>query len=565
MTTHRSQLTLDFLNPDVRVAEAGDNAWYLLGCEDVPESEVAGLAAGGDVASFCIRNRGALIVKVESTEGRARWLRVWRGLFSTAEFYYSSAPDEGIVASDHFLNVIARLSRKDRYPSDDAVVQHYLYRRPYGHVTYSAGISKVGQAEALVLQLQERQASTSMFDRVEDVVVARARDEYLDLIDAELEAAMRKVGDDDAALLFSGGVDSTLLMAYLGDRVEPVTFVPDTPEFGAETGYAREAAAMLDANINEVPMPERDFLGMVEFNTETLGTPSFDDSSPYFTRLATGQPYQRFVFGQGADSAFGISLKLARFSSWFRWSGMRQAVNAAAKWAPGHVGYRLGQVGPIATRYSRPLLDNRGYAATARMSSRTPLLERVVGLEAIDAANRSSLDYAVKRVVRTADPTSRFLSHIELAHWHIVMVNPLSANHAASQAAGKRSLGPYLAPNVLNALATIPVSDRYIRGMSAKWILKDLLQRKVPDYPVNKRKKATALPWQRFYENGPLTGIWERYDVPDLFTGAERAELVAHPIPTTWVAISHAIWLERVVRNDQLQPHDPVMRAELPI
>ena len=79
MTEQQSQLTLEFLNPDARMAEVGNGSCYLLGCEDVAESEISDLLAGGDVASFCKRNRGALIVKVELADGRARWLRVWRG------------------------------------------------------------------------------------------------------------------------------------------------------------------------------------------------------------------------------------------------------------------------------------------------------------------------------------------------------------------------------------------------------------------------------------------------------------------------------------------------------
>ncbi|MDJ0664458.1 MAG: asparagine synthase C-terminal domain-containing protein [Acidimicrobiia bacterium] len=563
MTERRSKLTLEFLSPGARVADIGNASCYLLGCEQVPESEISVLLAGGDVADFCRRNRGALIVKVEADEGGAHSLRVWRGLFSFAEFYYSLAPADRVVVSDHFQNVVARIPRADRYPSDEALVQHYLYRRPYGHLTVSAGILKVGQAEEFAIDLRNRSTSVSMFDRVDSVIVERSADEYLDMVDAELQKATEVVPrDDGAALLFSGGVDSTLLLAYLGAETQTVTFVPDTPEFAPESEYARTAAAMLGASLTEVPTPERDFLTMLEFNTETLGTPSFDDSSPYFTRLTFAQPYGRLVFGQGADSAFGMSLKLARFSSWFRWPGIRQAVNIGAKSIPGHLGYRLGQVGPIANRFSRPLLDRRGYGATARASGDTPLLERAVGRKAIDAANQASLDYAVDRVVLTADPMSRFFSQIELAHWHVVMVNPVRSANAACQAAGKSSFAPYCAPNVLNALATIPVRDRYIRGLSAKWILKELLTRKVPDYPVNQRKKATALPWRRFYENGPLQDVWERYEVPDLFDSEQRAELVARPIATTWVAISHAIWLERVVRNDDLQPHEAKVKAE---
>ena len=122
-------------------------------------------------------------------------------------------------------------------------------------------------------------------------------------------------------------------------------------------------------------------------------------------------------------------------------------------------------------------------------------------------------------------------------------------------------IGPYCDPDVLTALATIPVRDRYVRGLSAKWLLKELLAQRLPQYPVKQRKKATALPWRRFYTNGPLTGVWDSYPVPEIFEGDLRDELVREPMVNTWTALAYSIWVERVVRNDGLEPHPATLHA----
>ena len=121
---------------------------------------------------------------------------------------------------------------------------------------------------------------------------------------------------------------------------------------------------------------------------------------------------------------------------------------------------------------------------------------------------------------------------------------------------GKQSVGPYGDWRVLDALASIPLTRRYVVGLRAKWILKDLLAAKVPDYPINQPKKATALPWQRFYTGGPLVGIFDRYPLPDVWDADPdlRRRVTEHPSPATWTAIMHAMWQQRIQTNPDLTP-----------
>ncbi len=556
-----SKLRLDLTDPDARCMEDESGVWYLVSRQRVAESNLVELRSGGDGASFCQRYRGALVIRIDAADAFATRVRAWRGLFANAELYYSSGASGEIVLSDHFRNVLVRLPRAHRYPSDDGLAEHFLFRRPYGTLSYSAHIRRLGTAESIEIDLNSGETSSAVFDRIGAGQTVRSDAEYVELVGSMLEAGFAQIGPDPCTLGFSGGVDSTLLLSYVADRVEPYTFVTDTPEFLEETTYARNAAQLLGVVLNEVPMREDEFLGMLESTTEIQGTPSFDDATPYLARLILEQPNTQLLLGLGADSAFGMSLKMARFSSWFRHPVLSKPLSAVSRNMPGHLGYRMRQVAPIAASFGRPLLDPYGYAGAIRTSGNTELLQEALGSDLIESAHRRVLEHARPRVELSVDPSDVFWSHLELAHWLVVFNNFLATNSAIANASGKRVLSPYGDPDVLSALATIPVRDRYVRGLSAKWILKKLLTQRLPQYPVKQRKKATALPWQRFYIDGPLTGVWNRYSVPELFDGDLRNGIMEEPTANTWTAISYSIWVERVVRNDGLDPHPARIEA----
>jgi asparagine synthetase B (glutamine-hydrolysing) len=473
-------------------------------------------------------------------------------------------PSGEVIIGDHIRNLLARLTPAERLPDERILTEHYLFRVVIGASTYSATVTKLKPAELLVIDLGSGTVETEVFDRIDPASEPRRRDAYVDLVDAKLAEVTGGI-DDGAGLMFSGGVDSTLLMTYLRGRVDPVTFVPDTAEFGVETGYARTAANLLGVRSTELPMPEAEFVSMVETATDTAGIPCFDDATPYIARTIREAPQELMIAGQGADSAFGMSLKLARFASWFRWPVLRPAVSWASGWMPGHLGYRMRQVAPMAAGLSKAPLDPAGWAGTAMIFGDTSLFRRVADPALITDILTSQLEDVTDRLATPIDPGRTFLSHVELAQWMIVLYGPMTVERLIATGSGKRVVAPYCSAAILEALATIPLEDRYVRRLSAKWILKDLLERRLPAYPVNQRKRATALPQARFFEDGPLTGIWERYDVPEIFAGSLRDELVASSSPTAWNAFTYAVWEQRIARNPTLAGHPVAVGVSHPI
>jgi asparagine synthetase B (glutamine-hydrolysing) len=566
MTTMPPDVRLELVDPGAMSVAAADGAWYLLGCGSVPAEAIRRLgdgALGGE--EFCRRYRDTTVIRIKVVDGAAATVQAWRGLFSVAELFYAVRRAGDVRISDHFKNILAMLEPSERQTSDRGLVEHFLYRKPSPNVTYSAIVARLGSGEVFSADLMKSRTETELFDRIDAEIEERSNAGYLDLMDGELALAVDQLSDSGTAIMFSGGVDSALLQAYGGDALEPVTFVPDTPEFAAETEYARKAAAVLGVSLNELGMAEASFLDMVEATTDITGFTVFDDAKPYLAHTILTTPQCHLVTGHGADSAFGMSLKLARFSSWFRWPGVLQTVTGLSRVVPGHVGYRLGQVAPKAAGFARPTLHPFGYSANTRSHGNTKMLEQIFGAELIQQANRESLDYVTARVVRQADPGSRFFSHIELAHWMVAFNNAVLIDRLVAHGCGKTLDAPYMAANVLETLATIPVADRYVHGLRAKWILKDLLARRAPAYPINQRKLATALPWKRFYSAGPLSDFWDRYDVPDLFQGQHRDDLVSEPSIVTWTAMTYAVWKARVADNPHLTGHPTVLSAIHPI
>jgi len=555
-----------FTDPDAVRIETPSGVWFLLGTDDADEVSIERLTTSGEAERFCRRNRNALVVFVETIHGYAVRLGQWKGLFSTHELFFTVRPSGDVVVSDHFRNVLATLPVADRLPDEHGLVSHYLFRKPFGKRTYSRSITRLPHATSVQIDLRTREIRSSVFDRITSDIEKRPATEYVVAMDAALDKAftnVRTVGG--AALMFSGGVDSTLLMTYASDAIQPITFVSDTPEFRAETGYARKAMSLLGRETLEIATQETRFVDMLETATEVLGMPVFDDSNPYFADVLLNQPYETYIFGQGADSAFGMSLKLSRFSSWFRFPGVRHTVSGVAPHVPGHLGYRLGQVAPKAEGFAKDLLDPDGYAGNSRSFGDTTLFQMTVDPSLITRVKTEQLEYVAKRVERAADPASAFFSHIELSHWMIVFANSLMLQRHVVHSVGHRVAGPYVDANVLSELTTIPVDERYVQGLRAKWILKELLDQRLPGYPSNQRKKATALPIERFYRDGPLTTIWDRYNVPDIFQGTLRDELVGSLSTSTWNAITYAIWEQRVVRNRDLRPHEATLVASINI
>ena len=108
-------------------------------------------------------------------------------------------------------------------------------------------------------------------------------------------------------------------------------------------------------------------------------------------------------------------------------------------------------------------------------------------------------------------------------------------------------------------LQSIPADRRYVQGLSglgsldAKYLLKRLLARRLPSYPTGRKKGSGALPLERYFDDGPLADVFDRYEPPSVVPEEMLSDHVDSFGPVTWNLITYAVWRDRVLRNPDIE------------
>ncbi len=565
MGDHPVTLSVSLTYSQATARSTPRGVWYASALPDADLDRLAAaadaLAAGDEVVR---RVRDASLLFVGVGDGVATRLIAWKGLMSIHEVYYAALRDSGWLVTDHFRNALASIPTADRMMGDDALLQHYVGAAVYGRSTYSRAVDRLLNGDRVDIDLVAGTAEVSIFSRHESTATDEPMERHLDRLDAAFEdviAPLRSVPHLGAG--FSGGVDSTLLLSYLGAHGTALTVVPGSPEFDAETVYAREAASLLGRTTHEIELDESDYLHHLERHILAVGMPAESYASPVLAKVYE-YPVDTFLVGDAADSVFGSGRGIRRVASFLSGSLGRAALRAAER-APGGIGARAKQVGDYAALFAEPPSSPNGYAGSAlEYHGDMSLTVRMLGTEPIYSLNRRMLQEVTDRVDLETEEDDGFFRHIELTQWRYLFADlALVGNHTV-QALGKEQVQPYSSWRVISEHLKVPARQRYYRGFAGKWMLKELLARRLPDYRVNKRKLATGLPFARYYANGPLARVWDRYEVPSVIPAELHDAIRSAPSPMTWKAITHAIWLDQVVKDADLAAHPAALAVEWP-
>ncbi len=558
-------LVVGFTDPDAIRVDADAGSWIAVGLDAGEVSALAGRGPDPAVAERLVRShRNALILLVTMKDGMVESVGAWRGLLCGVELFYVVLGDGTAVFTDHFRNAIACLPLADRAPSDEALLEHYLTGWTYDRQTYASGVDRLAVGDRLRWNPASDMVTVDVFDRI----VPTSNGLPLDLVPRKVEAALDETmaplrGNPDVCAAFSGGVDSTLLATLLDEESPLVAATTDSPEFGQETEYARVAARLLGRELEEVRVEESDYLELLEDTVDRLATPAQFYVTPMLSVLYR-RPESTFVIGEGADSIFGSGRGIRKVAAMF---ANRPGIAALRllEGVPGTIGARAEQIRDYSVLYAEDPLSTSGQAGRALMFGDTEIVEQLVAADEIDRLVERHLAAVQDRVELELIDTHKFYAHLELHRWRHTNGDKAFLDRHLAHSYGKRVVLPYTSAPVVEELLRAPAKSRYVRRLSGKWVLKDILGRRLPGYGVNKRKLATGLPFERYYTDGPLTGIWDRYDVPDFIQPAIRESVVREPTATTWNAINHAVWSQRIERNPELRPLPMALELRMPL
>jgi asparagine synthetase B (glutamine-hydrolysing) len=546
-------VTVSFTDPLLASVQSPDGHWFASG---VPLNDLESAAAGPDtnraVADLIRRHRAGSVTAVLVADGHAHRLISAKGIVGTHERFLV-AVDSGWYVTDHFRNAISRVPPADRHPGELGLAEHYLFRAIHEDRTYSVAVDRVTHGQVMTIDLRTNQVSKSVVDRLFPPVERLSRREAVDRLDAALAEATRiEEGMGRAGVLFSGGVDSTVLLTYLHPHANPVTWVPDTPEFAEETERARSTARLIGAVLDEALVEEGDYPGLLREATELMGWPCMHHGTPMFN-AAYDRPYDTLFMGEGSDALFGVGMRLARVAAWLSNPVTVALLRKLQDKGPSRFRYRFGQLYDAASRLRMPV-GPRSYALASAGSPTADELAETLGMDVVLAALEAKLRYVEERVEIETSPRDRVTSNFEYRHWAFTLADPLVVERHQAQGRGKALINPFGAPEVIAAAHAVPPTHRYVHRLRGKYLVKEVLQRRLPPYPVDQRKGHTAIPFRRFYEMGPLRDFWNQYDVPSMFRGAARDRVVAGG-RLTWQAMAFAVWDAQVASHTSLAAH----------
>ncbi len=560
------KLEIVLANPEVRRVDRLEATWLLAGCDehDAVRLKQSANEQGEIEAEICTRAGDATIIKVVHCNGEAHTASAWRGPTSIHDVFQLERGNGDLIIADHFRNVVARLPVGERTPADDAIIDHFIFRATPGHNTYCQRVARLGHGERISIKLNSGQSNRTLFHRFHETSNPRNVSEYLDHVDQAFDEVLTPFKErDDVATLFSGGIDSTLLHTYLGPKAAALNLVVDVKDVTStmESEYAKRAADSLGITLHRQEVHQSQFLSDLELATENTAMPVHHGMLPVFAR-AFSNGYEKFICGWNAGTLFGDSARFNRVASLFAnplvLSCLESSAPAIARndltrrniWRE-----RLEQLLPAARQLSMDPESTLGLGARSETYTAFHVAGMIFGEEAIFRLEKR-LEYVSERVALSAPYGNQFLQHLEIGSWVGTLCRDFTQQLRHLGMASKKSvLLPFVSGNVVRSAHSIPVVERYIRGFEGKYVLKRLLKRRLQSYPIGQRKGPTALAlFPQYYKAGPLSQIWDSYEVPDFIQGEAKNRILSSPLNITYSTISYAIWRRRVLENQDLEP-----------
>ncbi|WP_222916673.1 asparagine synthase-related protein [Natrinema sp. SYSU A 869] len=544
--------TVLLANPNAAIVTSNERRWILSGTH---QRELrAAIERGADVQDVkalhdSLPGEGTFVVLSERADEPT--VRAHRGITSAYEVFYCLDSSGEPVLTDLFRNALARLEPGDRTVPDRAKADHLLYRTtPID--SYVERIHRLGHGETLSWTPGETTPRTELTETLEpesDLSPASAHDR----LDEVLSAICAPIADD-SSLMLSGGVDSTVLEPYLTNPTESVTASFDTPELEFEREYADRANDLVETDREVVEMTESNYLERLEAAVDALGMPPHQLQTPTFDGIYREfDGSERLVSGQGADAVFGLggSLEVAR-----------------TVWRTRHLGYvppvveKLRQHRDVLEELRRHPSDPDGKGLQFAVYTDVPSVVDAIGSRRYERRQRERYEYAMDRV--PAPTGDQYARHVHVGQWvDFFCEDAISVWRQAGLAREREMYTPFAGKAVAELALGLSSPERYVHDGEPKHVPKKLLGEWYPEYDRSKPKGNGNFPAERFLRSGPLESVFDRYEVPEFAPDVSGA-LVDRSSGLAWNLASYAVWRDRVLRSDDLEPVSHTRSVSVP-
>lgn len=554
-------LTVRLADPGVRVVDAPTGTWFLSGlnCDELE----ACVRRAESVETVKERvpsiTEDAAIVHVAGDAGRR--VHAFRSVTGGHRLYYHRTPDGEFVVSDHLRTALSTLPVDARTVSDAALADHFLFRGPVGADAIVDGVSGLGQGEWLRWDLSTDERQVALIDRLQDpghtppsAAPTAIESAYEDVL------ALDGV-DDDVVNLYSGGVDSSLTQSLLDERSTMLNVGIDSPEYEFEMEYARDGTAYFDAPFEQVVLDETAILDHLEDAIMATGSPSCPFQTVLLNRAFAHDDDQQYLMAVGADSLFGnTGTKGARIADWLAPVVGSPLGDLAGAALPDPAGGYAAWLGTLDAQLSEHPASPDSYAQQYSTYTNPSLVATMFDEGLVADRCRAQFEYVRDRVP-VEDSDDRFARQAAWRHHALVFGHRVGSRwRQMALAHGNTLVNPFETRSMTRCALEIPATRRFIQGptagrsLSTKYLLKRLLDRRVPDYPTDREKGAGVLPFERYFDTGGLASVFDQYPVPSFVPEHRRDEVLAESGRQAWNVVTYAVWRDLVQRNDRLDP-----------
>lgn len=510
------------------------------------------LVSPGEIKAHALRGN-SLIACFSKTDPE---FSVYKTLLSMPQLYYSTH-SQALLCTDGPRPHLALLDRIET--SDEAIVQHFLFRYALGNYTYFRNIQRLlsgqlfrwrrGDIELKQLRDLHPEPGAPTFDHIDSRSIDALYEEMSNVVGAyikDIEAVGGRFGN-----MMSGGVDSTILQLLINDHVslpsrrKTFSYALRVPDFEFEIENARSASQALQTDHTFVDVWPEDYLGLLIRNIETLGYPIPAESQPCKLAIAEhlseiGDDHRFFFVGTGGDTLHGTTLarKMTLLEKVRNLPLSNLALKSAAVLAR-----------PIAPRKAHGLRHIAGMLSELDDPYSYKVPANIIAVYTdIDMARRSFGDQALKEAFAYRHQMEAQLldssHHIEKVHAMElvtdayetgVLVNHLYLAHHREQ------IYPYLDEQTIRISYAFDPGIRYVKGQRVKPLLAGILERESLG-SIAQRPKGDSVFTDDLYgwmKSGLMRDMVQAIERPGFLSKADFEQLLEVP---DWDPLDEPNW-----------------------
>lgn len=484
-------------------------------------------------AGFAARLNGMFAIALhDRTRGKAVLVRDHVGI---KPLYVADTADGGIVFGSE-IKVVLASGRVPRTLDLDALGQFLSWEYVPGEATLFGKIRRVPPATLLVIDLASGRRETHRYwdaaERLGNAEPARTHAEWVEYVDAEIGAAVRRqmVADVPLGAFLSGGVDSSLVVAHMGEAALTFSIGFDDPTYD-ETPWSRRVADHLRVR-HSVEIIRPDVRALFEPLMHFMDDPIADFSifPTYLVSRLAARDVKVVLSGDGGDELFGgydtyVAQERARY--WER--------------IPGFL--RAGLIEPLAKRM-RPAAAKKGFVNKLKRFVEGAALEETLGHARWRLFATESVRAELFTPEAHAQMPSSVASHIDALSVagsgfdardrslyvdlrSYLVDNCLAKVDRMSMACSIEARVPLLDIDVVKLAFRVP-SELKFRGGETKLLLKQAAARHVPRECVYRAKQGFSIPIKHWLKQD-FAGLLDHYLDPERLrrAGILRPDVIA--------------------------------------